>query len=92
MYIPTKLQKCLRRTKNYYVPKFFNKPYFTINNNNNLPITYATKNTPDVVAPTTVLANVKVQNSGAKAAAIPKTTCVTSDMKNVFFLPYLEKA
>jgi hypothetical protein len=54
-------------------------------------ITYATKKTPDVVAPTIALDNVKDQNSGVKAAIKPKTTCITREMKNISFLPNLQK-
>lgn len=53
-------------------------------------MTQATRNTPEVVAPTTSRAIVNVTYSGAKAASIPKTTCITSDIKNIGFRPYLQ--
>lgn len=52
-------------------------------------MTYATRKTPDVVAPTIARVRINVQNSGATAASNPNTTCITRDIKNMIFLPYL---
>lgn len=57
---------------------------------NYIPITYATRNTPDAAAPTTIREIAKVQNSGATAAITPKTTCNIDDTRKVIFLPHLK--
>lgn len=52
-----------------------------------LPMTYATRKTPDVVAPINILAKTKVMYSGAIAASKPPASWRTKEMKNVGLRP-----
>ena len=54
-------------------------------------MTYATRNTPDVVVPTTALRIAYVQKSEESAVKKPNTTWITNAKKNVFRLPNLKQ-